>query len=374
MQQVKYIIAATLTLIPAAFNIVTADLYAAISEGETDTSIIESDSIMKCPRTKCISLSAAYQFSGDDLQTYNRWVANTVEQSRHNNSFAIIIDKSAYTLYLIENGKLHSKYPIELGGNPYDDKQRRGDQCTPEGMYEVSWKRDKGQTVFYRAFLLNYPNFDDKRNGKTGSHIEIHGEGTGEAGNKGGYNWTLGCIAMSNADIDRIFPFLQEGSPVTIVKYTNIDLTALDAHTPSITFGNGAAPHHPAIKVAQYVSRNFEDTDEFMGLHSYYKTLISADSLTKYLLEIITEKNIVVCIGLNAYNLHPEGDLEYLAITDGGMDGLKSQYLGYGKIQDRFRLDKGQPHAAINVSEAALEIAKFRYSECLTDILTLIED
>ena len=333
-----------------------------------------NDSTYSYPQKKCLTTMVQYNFSEEDLTKFTNWVTTTLDASKLASANAVIIDKSAYTLYLIENGKLHSKYPIELGGNPYDDKQRRGDQCTPEGMYDVSWKRDKGQTVFYRAFLLNYPNFDDKRNGKTGSHIEIHGEGTGEAGNKEGYNWTLGCIAMSNADIDRIFPFLQEGSPVTIVRYTNIDLTALDAHTPSITFGNGAAPHHPAIKVAQYVSRNFEDTDEFMGLHSYYKTLISADSLTKYQLEIITEKNIVVCIGLNAYNLHPEGDLEYLAITDGGMDGLKSQYLGYDKIQDRFRLDKGQPHAAINVSEAALEIAKFRYSECLTDILTLIED
>jgi len=173
-----------------------------------------------------------YKCTDEELAKYNSWIEQTIEQSRRNNSYAIIINKTAYKLSVIENGKLHSQYPIELGFNSLDDKRMEWDGCTPEGLYRVIVKKDKGQTAFYRAFLINYPNETDIRefrglrvqgivpdDASIGGAIEIHGDGSGKAGNNGGANWTLGCVALSNEDMDKIFDIIKIGTPVTIVRY-----------------------------------------------------------------------------------------------------------------------------------------------------------
>jgi len=180
-----------------------------------------------------LGLNPAYNYSDEDLERNNAWIDKTFQHSKKNKNYALIIDKASYTLNLIKDGKLHSNYPIELGFNPYDDKRTEGDGCTPEGFYEVVVKKDIGQTSFYRAFLINYPNKDDWKEFKQlkqnkiisaeasiGRDIEIHGDGSGKKGNKKGHNWTLGCIALSNQDIDKIFPFVINGTKVTIVKYS----------------------------------------------------------------------------------------------------------------------------------------------------------
>ncbi len=169
-------------------------------------------------------LDSMYNFNLDDLDKFNYWVDSTLRESAENNSNAIIIDKSDYTLYLIKNGKTHLKYNVELGLNFNKDKQRQGDGRTPEGMYNVAQKKDIGQTDFYRAFLINYPNLEDKSKGKTGGAIEVHGSGSGKKPEEGGYKWTLGCIAMSNWDLDSIFPYIEEKDRITIVKYTTRNL------------------------------------------------------------------------------------------------------------------------------------------------------
>lgn len=183
------------------------------------------------------TLNKKYNYSDEDLAKFDSWIEQTIEESINNNAYSIIINKAEYKLSLIKNGKLHSQYSIELGRNPFNDKRMEGDNCTPEGLYEVIAKEDKGQTVFYRAFLINYPNETDKKEfrelkekglipsgASIGSDIEIHGTGSGKAGNEGGVNWTLGCVALSNKDVDKIFDKIKKGTPVTIVRYSSIIL------------------------------------------------------------------------------------------------------------------------------------------------------
>ncbi len=201
-------------------------------------------------KKKCIKLDFRYKFSEKDLKKFNVWIDSTITKSARENKKSIIIDKSAYTLYLIDSGKVHSKYPIEMGRNPFDDKKIVKDGCTPEGEFSLIEK--KPWSNYHKAFLINYPLIEDAKKGlesklinknqydqiinaqtnkqtpnqytKLGGLIEIHGEGSGEPGNNGGYNWTLGCIGLSNKDMDKIFPLLEKGSKVTIVRYTNITL------------------------------------------------------------------------------------------------------------------------------------------------------
>lgn len=160
-------------------------------------------------------------YSEEELKKFNKWIDLTLLESKKLNKNSIIIDKSDYSLYLIKKGEINSRYNIELGFSPYEDKQVEGDGRTPEGMYSITLKRDRGQTSFYRAFLIDYPNAEDKKKGKTGGLIEIHGAGSGEKGNGIGDNWTLGCAAMSNKDIDEIFSEIKEKDRVTIVRYTD---------------------------------------------------------------------------------------------------------------------------------------------------------
>ncbi len=104
------------------------------------------------------------------------------------------------------------------------NKEYQGDKRTPEGLYKVTKKISEGRTKYHKALLLNYPNSQDnerfinnKKTGnihaaaKIGGLIEIHGHG-GK-----GADWTEGCIALANEDIDVLYKFISVGTPVLII-------------------------------------------------------------------------------------------------------------------------------------------------------------
>jgi murein L,D-transpeptidase YafK len=158
-------------------------------------------------------------FSWREVNKFDAWVNFTLLKSAQYGSNSIIVNKTDKMLYLIKDGKVDSKYSIDLGYSPYEDKQNEGDCRTPEGFYNVAWKRGEGQTKWYKAFLIDYPNKQDKKKGKTGGIIEIHGGGVQ------GRDWTLGCMAVSNEDMDELFKYIKEGDEVTIVRYTSKKLS-----------------------------------------------------------------------------------------------------------------------------------------------------
>ncbi|MBI5606294.1 MAG: L,D-transpeptidase [Deltaproteobacteria bacterium] len=134
----------------------------------------------------------------------------------------IVVKKGQRKLYLYQQGELFKMFPVDLGGNPKGPKICQGDLRTPEGEYRVIEKKDRGQTRFYQAFLLNYPNDEDRvryelavRNGLLpkdigiGGLIEIHGEGVG-------VDWTKGCIALNNPHMKELFNQIPVGTPVRI--------------------------------------------------------------------------------------------------------------------------------------------------------------
>jgi hypothetical protein len=104
------------------------------------------------------------------------------------------------------------------------EKRYQGDGATPEGQYRVIKKRDRGQTQFYRALLLDYPNSEDRRRFQLartagaipaesfiGGQIEIHGK------EDMFLSQTLGCVMLDNREIDAVFEATAVGTPVTIV-------------------------------------------------------------------------------------------------------------------------------------------------------------
>ena len=136
----------------------------------------------------------------------------------------ILVDKLAHSCVVYRNGKALCRFDAELGMNWMGDKTRKGDKATPEGVYRITRKKNGAQTKFYKALMLNYPNEDDrarfaaaKRNGSLpskadiGGLIEIHG-----LGGKG-VDWTDGCVALNNDDVDTLFRLVAVGTPVVIV-------------------------------------------------------------------------------------------------------------------------------------------------------------
>lgn len=152
------------------------------------------------------------------------WADETINFSKRNKTNAIIVDKFSKKLYLYQGGKLKYKTDIELGKNWIGFKMFQGDKATPEGRYSVIKKKKHPQTKYHKALLLNYPNDEDKiryteaksqgqipKNRSIGNLIEIHGGG-GQ-----GANWTDGCVALNNSDMDKLFQLVGEETPVTIV-------------------------------------------------------------------------------------------------------------------------------------------------------------
>ena len=159
-------------------------------------------------------------FSQFDL--WQRWMEETIELSRRQT--VIVIDKFARECTVYKSGKAIRAFSIEMGPNWIGDKRHRGDKATPEGRYYITKKKKGKDTIYYKALLINYPNDEDRKRYNDdvkrgilsagqgiGGLIEIHG-----GGGKGAH-WTEGCVALTNAEMDQIFDFVEVGTPVTIV-------------------------------------------------------------------------------------------------------------------------------------------------------------
>lgn len=123
---------------------------------------------------------------------------------------SLVIFKSERKL-LLYKGTIVSKYKISLGASPKGAKEKEGDEKTPEGLYFINDKRIEPETNYHKNLGINYPNACDKAQGRTGGEIKIHGLGSKYA--KWGKlhrlrDWTDGCIAVTNKEIDEIFPLV----------------------------------------------------------------------------------------------------------------------------------------------------------------------
>jgi lipoprotein-anchoring transpeptidase ErfK/SrfK len=155
---------------------------------------------------------------------WSKWVQETIQWSKENNDVAIIIDKIDHECHVYSAGVKVDEFDIELGPNWLGYKLQRGDNATPEGQYRIRKKKAHPNTKYYLALEIDYPNQQDLArfysakargdiagNASVGGLIEIHGDG-GK-----GANWTAGCVALTNQDMEKVFNVSKVGTPVTIV-------------------------------------------------------------------------------------------------------------------------------------------------------------
>jgi hypothetical protein len=160
----------------------------------------------------------------ENRKMWGDWAKAGIAESRRTGKSMLLVDKRAQLAVLWSRGKPVRWFDVELGYNGLERKLKQGDGATPEGAYRVVRKKGRGETKYYKALLLDYPNAEDKRrfreakrNGEVhqdtsiGNLIEVHGDGGR------GTNWTDGCVAVTNEEMDYLFEKLSVGSSVVIV-------------------------------------------------------------------------------------------------------------------------------------------------------------
>jgi murein L,D-transpeptidase YafK len=158
-------------------------------------------------------------------------------------SYRILVAKRARTLDLILDGHLERRYSIALGRNAEADKSVEGDQATPLGEFYICAKNPRSK--YFLSLCISYPNAEDAERGmasgligtqeygqildalragkmppqrtRLGGEIYIHGRGVNEADAASSErDWTRGCIALANSDMQELYDQIDIGTVVMI--------------------------------------------------------------------------------------------------------------------------------------------------------------
>jgi hypothetical protein len=195
-------------------------------DGQFERSIEASNKAgrMLASQTSVLSSELGRYADHGRIGRWQQMAKDTVEWSRRHRTYAIVVSKADRMLTLYKNGQKVLSYPVRLGFNGIREKRYQGDGATPEGRYRIAGKRGQGQTQFYRALLLDYPNEEDRRRFQSarktglipaskgiGGQIEIHGADNELMAQ------TLGCVMLENSQMVYLYDRVEKGTPVTIV-------------------------------------------------------------------------------------------------------------------------------------------------------------
>jgi len=135
---------------------------------------------------------------------------------------SIVIEKKARRLTLYHQGRPLRSFLVALGANPVGDKRIAGDRRTPEGLFSIDGKNDKSD--FHLALHISYPDSAHRARAEAlgaspGGDILIHGLRNGQ-GSSGAFHrtvdWTDGCIALTDPEIEGVWSAVSVGTPVQI--------------------------------------------------------------------------------------------------------------------------------------------------------------
>ncbi|HPV81801.1 MAG TPA: L,D-transpeptidase [Nitrospira sp.] len=197
-----------------------------LEQGHFEHSIQASERAGKILLTQTALLTNELgRYADDDLiAAWRESAQRTIDWSRTHRAQAIVISKADRVLTLYKNGRKVLTYPIRLGSRGIRAKQHYGDGATPEGEYRIQRKRGPGQTPYFRALILDYPNIDDRRRFEEAQKaglipksqhmpglIQLHGIAQGIS------DQPYGSIVLDNPQIARLFDQVAVGTPVNIV-------------------------------------------------------------------------------------------------------------------------------------------------------------
>ena len=133
----------------------------------------------------------------------------------------IVINKSTRTLTTFHGNRKLKTYHVELGRNPVGPKTEEGDLKTPEGIYTIDGH--KAESDYHLALHISYPSTADRAQAEAhsvtpGEDVEIHGwpNDFQSTGWQPSSDWTAGCAAVSNSEIEELFRLVPDGTVVEI--------------------------------------------------------------------------------------------------------------------------------------------------------------
>jgi len=134
----------------------------------------------------------------------------------------VLVEKSESLLHLIRDGEVFASYRVKFGKNPRGHKQQQGDSRTPEGRYILDYKNPN--SAFYKSIHVSYPNAQDRASARRrgvdpGGDIMIHGQANGWrwlTPLSQLFNWTDGCVALTDQDMDAVWNSVPTGTPIEI--------------------------------------------------------------------------------------------------------------------------------------------------------------
>jgi murein L,D-transpeptidase YafK len=143
--------------------------------------------------------------------------------SPENQADLIKVDKTARTLTLLRGGHVIKTYRVSLGVTPDGRKSREGDGRTPEGRYSIDSKNSRSR--FHLALHISYPNAEDRQSAQRrgvppGGDIMVHGLPNGLGWLDKLHlkrDWTDGCVAVTNREIDEIWAYVASGTAIEIL-------------------------------------------------------------------------------------------------------------------------------------------------------------
>jgi len=135
---------------------------------------------------------------------------------------SILILKKDHVMELFSRGEVIRTYKIALGRGGLEPKQREGDDRTPEGHYTIDSRNSASR--FYKALHISYPSAEDRKRAAKqgmapGGAIMIHGLPNGMAwlgATQRLYDWTAGCVAVTDSEMDEMWNLVPLGTPVEI--------------------------------------------------------------------------------------------------------------------------------------------------------------
>ena len=136
---------------------------------------------------------------------------------------SILVEKAAHRLSLFQRGRVARTYLVALGQQPVGDKVRRGDMRTPEGRFLIEARNP--QSKYHRALRISYPDAAHRARARQlgvspGGDIMIHGLPPRQAwvgAAHRDFDWTEGCIALTNEEIEELWSTVPVGTPIRIL-------------------------------------------------------------------------------------------------------------------------------------------------------------
>ena len=165
-------------------------------------------------RRSAMALTAGFFAVGASAPARAAYVQTLAPRANH-----IVVSKNNRTMALMHGATTLKRYRVNLGFAPEGHKQRSGDGRTPEGRYLIDRRNPRSE--FYLSLGISYPNPEDVARAaamgvRPGSNIFIHG-GPRRPQDRRKQDWTAGCIAVSDREMEEIWSMVPTGIPITIL-------------------------------------------------------------------------------------------------------------------------------------------------------------